>query len=93
VCVNKAAAIPRWPNSNIEPLQAAYHAKSATQAAKIALEEDKLDMRSMIANMQSVRYISTTIFQQLDPELITLFNINTPNDLRKAETMIKRHAY
>lgn len=93
VCVNKTAAIPRWPNSNIEPLQATYHAKAAAQAAKTALEEGKLDMRSMIANMQNIRYISTKVLQQLDPKLITFFNINTPNDLREAETMTKHYAY
>jgi len=93
VCVNKTAAIPRWPNGNIEPLQAAYHVKSAVQAVKTALGEGKLDMGSMIANMQNIRHISTVVLQQLDPKLATFFNINTPNDLRKAETMIKHHAY
>ncbi len=93
ICVNKTAAIPRWPNGNIEPLQAAYHAKIAAKAAKTTLEDDKLDMRSMIANMQNVRYISTTVLRQFDPKLLTFFNINTLNDLKKAEMMMKTHAY
>lgn len=93
VCKNKTAAIPRWSNGNIEPLQAGYNAKTAALAAKIALENGKLDMHSMISNMQNVRYISTIVLEQLDPELTTFFNINKPNDLEKAEGMIKHHVY
>lgn len=93
VCINKNAAIPRWPNDDIEPLHAAYHAETAAKAAEIALENGKLDMRSMIENMQNIRYISTIVLREFDPKLTTFFNINTPNDLEKAEAMIKRHIY
>lgn len=93
VCINKTAAIPRWPNGNIEPLHAAYRTKAAAKAAKIALEEGKLDMRSMIGNMQNIRYISTTVLQQFDAKLKTFFNINSPNELKNAETIIKHRAY
>jgi len=93
VCINKNAAIPRWPNDDIEPLHAAYHAETAVKAAEIALENGKLDMRSMIENMQNIRYISTIVLREFDPKLTTFFNINTPSDLEKAEAMIKRHTY
>ncbi len=88
-CVNKAAVIPRWPNGYIEPLQAAYHTKSAITAAKRALEEGRLDLRSMIARLSGVRYISTVALRQMDPKLLTFFNINTPKDLKKAESLLK----
>lgn len=93
VCVNKAAAIPRWPDSNIEPLQAAYHAKTAAEAARRVIENGKLDIRSMIENMHNIRYISTMVLQQFDPKLTTFHNINAPNDLKQAETILKHHAY
>jgi molybdopterin-guanine dinucleotide biosynthesis protein A len=93
VCVNRTAAIPRWPNGNIEPLHAAYRAETAAEAARAALEEGKLDMRSMIENMRNTRYISTLVLRQFDPKLLTFLNINTLNDLREAEAMIKHHAY
>ncbi len=88
-CINKAAVIPRWPNGYIEPLQAAYHTKSAITAAKRALEEGRLDLRSMIARLSGVRYISTVALRQMDPKLLTFFNINTPKDLKKAESLLK----
>ena len=90
VCINRNAVIPRWPNGYIEPLQAVYCAKPAYEAAKNALSEGKLNMQSMIDRLCSVRYVSTLVLQQLDPELRTFFNINTPLDLKKAELMFKR---
>ena len=90
LCINRSAVIPRWPNGYIEPLQAVYHTKSALTAARAALEQEKLDLRSMIASLKGVRYVSTMILQQLDPELLTFFNVNNPRDLRKAESIVKR---
>jgi molybdopterin-guanine dinucleotide biosynthesis protein A len=88
-CVNRSAAIPRWPEGYIEPLQAAYHAKSAAVAAETALEQGKLNMSAMIACLRNVRYISTLVLRQLDPKLYTFFNINTQVDLKRADALIK----
>jgi molybdopterin-guanine dinucleotide biosynthesis protein A len=90
LCVNKGAVIPRWPNGYIEPLQAAYNTKSAIEAAKKALNEGKRDLSSMISLLRGIRYISTLVLQQLDPKLLTFFNINTLQDLKKAEFMLKK---
>jgi molybdopterin-guanine dinucleotide biosynthesis protein A len=89
LCLTKAAVIPRWPNGQIEPLHAVYRTKAALEAAKIAVGEGKLNVRGMIENMRGVRYVSTLVIQQLDPELRTFFNINTPLDLKKAIAMVK----
>ena len=89
LCIGKSAVIPRWPNNQIEPLHAIYHTKQALEAAKKALSNNELDMRAMISKMQGVRYISTLVIEQLDPDLRSFFNINTPLDLKKALTMIK----
>jgi molybdopterin-guanine dinucleotide biosynthesis protein A len=89
LCVGKAAVIPRWPNEQIEPLHAVYQTKLAFEAAKSAVEEGKLDMRAMIARLCGVRYVSTLVIQQLDPELKTFFNINTPLDLKRAMALVK----
>jgi len=90
LCINRSAVIPRWPNENIEPLQAAYDTRSALTAARAALEQGKLDLRSMIACLRGVRYVSTMVLQQLDPKLLTFFNVNNPGDLRRAESTLKR---
>ncbi len=89
LCYNKTAAIPRWPNQQVEPLHAVYDTKSAIEAAKVAVTEGKTDMHSMIEKLRGVRYVSTMVLEQLDPEMRTFFNVNTPLDLKKAEMTMK----
>ena len=90
LCVGKTAAVPRWPNCFIEPLQSVYRTKPALKAAEEALCEGELHLQSMVDRLQGVRYVSTLVLQQLDSELKTFFNVNTPLDLKKAESMLKR---
>jgi len=90
LCADRSAVVPRWPNGFIEPLQAVYHANSAVTAAKVALSEGKHDLSSMIAHMRRVRYLSTLVLEQLDPKLLTFSNVNTPEDLKRAEALLKR---
>ena len=89
ICVNRSAVIPRWPSGYIEPLQAAYQTKLGLTAAEKALEQGKLDLQSMIACLSGVRYVSTMVLRQMDPKLLTFFNINTPEDLKRAESLLK----
>jgi molybdopterin-guanine dinucleotide biosynthesis protein A len=89
LCLNKSATIPRWPNRHIEPLHAVYQTKPALEAAKTAVAEGKLNVRAMIEKLNEVRYVSTLVIQQLDPELRTFLNINTSADLKKAMSMVK----
>ena len=92
-CKNKDALIPRWPNRYTEPLHAVYNTKSALKSAEIAYKRKQLDMNSMIDNMKNVQYISTLILKQLDPRLITFFNVNTIQDLEKAEYLLKMFSF
>lgn len=92
LCVHKDAAIPLWPNCHMEPLQAAYRTKSALVAASKALENKMMDMRSMITYLKKVHYVSTLSLRKTDPSLITFFNINSPEDMRRAEDLIQKSA-
>jgi molybdopterin-guanine dinucleotide biosynthesis protein A len=89
MCVNRSAAIPKWPGGYIEPLQAVYHTESALTAAKTALKQGKMNMQSMIDNLRGVRYVSTMVLEQMEPDLLTFFNVNTPQDLKKAESLLE----
>ena len=90
LCMGRGAVIPRWPNGHVEPLQAAYDVKLAGDAARRALDEGKRDMLAMIAHLRGIRYVSTLVLQQYDEGLSTFHNINTVEDWRKAESMLKR---
>ena len=89
LCLNKAAVVPRWPDGKVEPLHAVYQTNVALDAARSAVDEGKMDMQAVVERMRGVRYISTLVIHQLDPDFRTFFNINTPVDLKKAMSMVK----
>jgi molybdopterin-guanine dinucleotide biosynthesis protein A len=90
LCIDRNAVVPRWPNGYIEPLQAVYCTRPACEAARNALSEGELNIQSMVNRLHGVRYVSSLVLQQIDPELRTFLNINTPLDLKRAETILKR---
>jgi molybdopterin-guanine dinucleotide biosynthesis protein A len=83
------AVIPRWPSGYIEPLQAIYRTKAAYHAALSSIQSGSLTMRSMIANLQNVLYLSTQEVKQYDPQLLTFYNINRVADLHKIQHLLK----
>lgn len=89
LCIGKNAVIPRWPNGHIEPLHAVYRTKPALEAAEKALHDGRFDMRSMIEKLRGIRYVSTLVLEQFDPELKMFLNINTLMDLKRAEKILK----
>ena len=89
LCPGKTAVVPRWPNQQIEPLHSVYHTKLALKAAQFAVYDGFFDLDALIDNLGGVRYISTLAIQEFDPELKTFFNVNTPLDLKMAETLVK----
>jgi molybdopterin-guanine dinucleotide biosynthesis protein A len=89
LCKGKTAAIPRSPDQKTEYLRSVFHTQSALKAANMALEDGYTDLSAMVNNLGGVRYISTLVIQEFDPDLKTLFNVNTPVDLKMAETLSK----
>nr|MDO8078610.1 molybdenum cofactor guanylyltransferase [Candidatus Freyarchaeota archaeon] len=91
VITTEDAVIPRWPNGYIEPLHAIYRTKPSRDASEKALSENRRDMRALLENLRRILYLSTMVIEQLDPRLDTFFNVNTMNELNKAERRIKKH--
>jgi molybdopterin-guanine dinucleotide biosynthesis protein A len=89
LCINRKAAIPRWPTCYIEPLQAVYCTEAANRTSNEALSLGEVKMQTMVDRLRGVRYVSTLVLEQLDPGLNTFFNVNTPSDLKRAETILK----
>ena len=90
LCPGRNACVPRWSNGYVEPLQAVYCTQSALEASSVALCTGSLNVQAMLDKLQCIRYVSTLVLKQLDPELKTFFNINTPQDLKRAEQMLSR---
>ncbi len=89
LCIGKSAVIPRWPSRQIEPLHAVYHTGQVLEAAKEALASGELEVEAMVSKMHGVRYLSTLVLEQLDPDFRFFFKINTSLDLKKALAMAK----
>jgi molybdopterin-guanine dinucleotide biosynthesis protein A len=54
------------------------------------LKEGKRAMSAMISHLPRVYYVSTLVLQQYDEKLTTFFNINTVEDWKRAEFMLKK---
>ena len=78
------AAIPRWPNGNIEPLHAIYKISSTVSAAEASLRADELMILDMIKRLKKVVYLNTNDLRKYDQDLVTFFNINRQEDLKNA---------
>ena len=84
------AAVPRWPNGFMEPLQAVYKVSRALRAGEELLRSGgPYDLRSFLRSLGRVRYVSTLLLEELDPGLNTFLNVNTLADLRRAETILR----
>jgi molybdopterin-guanine dinucleotide biosynthesis protein A len=76
-------AVPVWPDGKGERLHAVYHAKRMELSCRIALESGERRISAPLRSMK-INYVSVDKLKQLDPELHTFFNINTPADLALA---------
>ncbi len=79
--------IPRT-NGEIEPLHAIYSQRCLGVIAEMIAEND-LKVRNLLDKVKS-RYVEVGEIDRFDPHHMSWFNINTPNDLKKAERIINR---
>jgi molybdopterin-guanine dinucleotide biosynthesis protein A len=70
-----------------EPLCAAY-SKRCLDSAQHHLEQEKLKIIKTFRKSR-IKTISEKVLRKIDPDLQSFFNINTPEDLKRAEEMVK----
>lgn len=87
--IGKNAVIPRKPDMSTEAFFAVYNTEQLIAAIRTSLSQDPLDMYSVLDNFRGIRYISSIVFKQLDPDFKSFFTVNTQMDLKKAEAMLK----
>lgn len=90
ICETSDAAIPRWPNGYIEPLHSVYNAHSAVPAIEASIKAGELKVSMMIQRLKKVVYVPVGDLKSYDPKLLTFLNINTKEDLKKAESLTGR---
>lgn len=83
------AAIPAQEGGLIEPLHAVYRADSMARACETALAMDIRKIRAPLGGLRA-KYVSVELLRPIDPELLSLFNLNTEEDLSEAERIYCR---
>ena len=73
-------------SAGLEPLCAVY-SKQCLKPVEQQLIQKKLKIHGFFENVR-VKKIPEKIFLEKDPDLISFFNINTPEDLNRAEKII-----
>jgi len=79
--------VPRW-KGEYEPLQAVY-SKACLPAAEAALEAGERRMISFYPEVR-VRVVEESEIAGIDPLGLSFLNINTPEDLARAERVVGR---
>lgn len=82
-------AVPRWPDGKAEFLQAVYRVCPAKLAAQRALAEGELRSLAVVKRLAKVQYVKTDELRRFDRSLVTFFNVNTQEDLLKAEKLFR----
>jgi molybdopterin-guanine dinucleotide biosynthesis protein A len=83
------AAIPAREGGLVEPLHAVYRVDSMARACQAALVADRRRIRAPLEELR-VKNVSVELFRPFDPELLSLFNLNTEEDLSEAERIYRR---
>ncbi|MFX0069382.1 MAG: molybdenum cofactor guanylyltransferase [Promethearchaeota archaeon] len=83
------AIIPRWPNGYIEPLCAIYRSNSTLDLAEKMMNMGRFEMRGITEGLK-VLYVSTLAIKKFDSKLDSFYNVNTEEDRRKVEKILRR---
>lgn len=89
--LSHSAAVPLWESGKIEPLCSVYQVHQARNASLKAIREGTPGCRSMISFLPDVHYVPVSTLRTFDPSLISLLNINTPQDLRELEQVVNAY--
>ncbi|UEC42467.1 MAG: putative molybdenum cofactor guanylyltransferase [Methanothrix sp.] len=77
------AAVPIREGGLIEPLHAVYRAGPMARACREALAVGERRIRAPLGGL-SVRNVPVELFRPMDPQLWSLYNLNTEEDLSEA---------
>jgi molybdopterin-guanine dinucleotide biosynthesis protein A len=76
------AAIPCWEDGFLEPLHSVYRCETMIRETRKAIESGESIILAPIFKM-NVNYLDIENIRKIDPELRTLVNINTPEDMER----------
>ena len=77
------AVVPQWENGMLEPLHAVYRREPMLAAIKDAVKKGDGMIYHAISQLKDVCFLPINRIREIDPELKTFRNINTPFELKK----------
>jgi molybdopterin-guanine dinucleotide biosynthesis protein A len=86
------AAIPRWSGGKIEPLHAVYNRKALLPVIREAIDTGNHEMYNCIKMLKRVNYVPVEDLRNMDPELQSFINVNTPEDLERVRNILEDDA-
>jgi molybdopterin-guanine dinucleotide biosynthesis protein A len=81
---NYDAVVPRWENGMLEPLHAVYKKEPVVAAIQEAVKQGDKQILKVLRQLKKVYFIEVNELRELDSDLKTFRNINTPEELRSA---------
>jgi molybdopterin-guanine dinucleotide biosynthesis protein A len=84
------AATPLWPNGWVEPLHSVYRSIPASKTAYTLAKSGQKRLRILLDTLPDVKHVPIDILKKIDPELRTLADIDTPDDLDKIRALIEK---
>ncbi|MHB2037392.1 MAG: molybdenum cofactor guanylyltransferase [Nitrososphaerales archaeon] len=79
--IDNSAAVPIWPNGDIEPLCSVYNVREAKKALSSATKKfGKIGPRHIISEMKDVNYVEVSKLRPYDKNLESLVNVNSRRD-------------
>jgi molybdenum cofactor guanylyltransferase len=79
---NHDAATPTWPNGWIEPLHTVYRTTPTAKCAHSLIITGEKRLRILLRCLKDVKFIPMDTLKQLDPNLLTLIDVDTEEDLQ-----------
>jgi molybdopterin-guanine dinucleotide biosynthesis protein A len=81
------AAIPRWDDGFLEPLHAVYRTVPMIRETQYAIERGEKIILAPLSGL-NVNYVEIDDIKNIDPDLRTFINVNTPDELRSVMELI-----
>lgn len=85
---NYDASIIKWDDGSIEPVHAVYKVKAGLAAAKWALDRGDSSAKSLASKLENVNYIPVNDLRKFDNKLVSLLNVNTPQELDEIKNFL-----
>ncbi|MDF1534811.1 MAG: molybdenum cofactor guanylyltransferase [Methanosarcinaceae archaeon] len=79
------ATIPVWENENLEPMHAVYRTLPMAVETENAILRNEKFVLAPVFKMQDLVFIKIDEIRELDPDLRTFINVNTPDDVDKLQ--------